>query len=143
MGASVYVYWPGTGDDQQEAAPGFWNDCKAWGNWMVEREAEPRVRAQLTQLGLQAIMTCRTDGMRDDQVLWVAPEELRKAADELRVLVLAKDPQVSTIIDTYARHANQVNPVHEELAADLDDVSVIAEFARDEGATRMTLHVSW
>jgi len=43
MGASVIAYWPGITEQQIEEQPGFYNDSKAWGNWMAEREEEPEV----------------------------------------------------------------------------------------------------
>ena len=46
MGASVSAYWPGIEEElteeQLDSQPGFFNDSKAWGNWMAEREYEPR-----------------------------------------------------------------------------------------------------
>ena len=43
MGASVIVYWPGLTDEQMESMPGFFNDDRAWGNWMAERDGNVRV----------------------------------------------------------------------------------------------------
>jgi len=47
------------------------------------------------------------------------------------------------IVNSYAKDANGIDPVHAELARDLADVATIAEYAAAEGATRMTLEVNW
>lgn len=41
MGASVIAYWPGITKEQRDSSPDFWNDHKAYGNWMANREEEP------------------------------------------------------------------------------------------------------
>jgi hypothetical protein len=38
MGATVTAYWPGISVNQIESQPGFYNDDKAWGNWMANLE---------------------------------------------------------------------------------------------------------
>jgi uncharacterized membrane protein len=43
MGAYVVAYWPGITEEQMETMPGFWNDDRAWGNWMAERDEGPKV----------------------------------------------------------------------------------------------------
>lgn len=81
--------------------------------------------------------------MSEDEVDWVTPDELMKAAESLKELVLAQDPRVKPIVETYALSANRVNPVHEELAQDLADVRLIAKFSKEIGVPKMTLEVNW
>src|SRR5262245_38101170 len=119
MGASVSGYWPGITDEERESLTGFDNDCKAWGNGMAERYNHPDVRDTMNRLGVGALLSHITDGMEEDEVDWVSPDELMKAAEKLRELVLAQDPRVRHIVETYALSANDINPVHEEFAQDL------------------------
>ena len=119
MGASVIGYWPGITDEQLESQPGFDNDCKAWGDWMAEREKHPNVIALLRSLGVGALLSHTTDGMDPSLVEWVKPLELGEAARRLRDLVRTNDPRVRPILQTYARRAKGVDPVEQEFAADL------------------------
>ena len=143
MGASVIAYWPGITEEQIESQPGFYNDCNAWGNWMAEREAEPKAREAVTALGASALLTHTTYGMKDEQVRWVTPAELRDAAARLREAIEAGLPGTEVILATYERGANGVDPLVEEFIRDLEDVRAIAEWAGSEGAEKMTLEVNW
>ena len=57
MGASVVAYWPGIIDEQLESQPGFYNDDKAWGDFMAEREDEPEVLEAIKKLNTGALLT--------------------------------------------------------------------------------------
>jgi hypothetical protein len=143
MGASVIVYWPGITEAQIESQPGFYNDDKAWGNWMAEREDEPEVLDAIKRLGADAILTYTTDGMEDEDVEWVSPKQLRDAARRLREAIKDKRPEAKVIIETYERNANNIDPVDQEFIQDLDDIEAIANWAEEEGADRITLAVNW
>ena len=71
MGASVVGYWPGITEQQLGSQPGFWNDCKAWGDWMAEREGHPDVLAALDALGVGALRSFITEGVAPSEVAWV------------------------------------------------------------------------
>ena len=143
MGASVIAYWPGIKESQVESQPGFYNDDKAWGNWTVEREDEPEVLDAIKILEAEAILTCTTDGMDDEDVEWVSPGQLREAARKLRDAIKDKRPEVDVILEAYARNANGIDPVEKEFIQDLDDIEALANWAEAEGADRMTLEVNW
>ena len=143
MGASVVGYTRNITDDLIGNQPGFYNDCKAWGNWMAERESHPDVLKALHQLGLDALLSHITDGVPEEKVKWVSPDALAAAANRLRELVLAQDASVVSIVKSYALSANGVEPVHEEFAQDLADVTQIAEFFKENGVKEMTLEVNW
>ena len=143
MGASVVAYWPGITDEQLESQPGFYNDDKAWGNWMAEREGEPEVLNAIKSLGADAILTYTTDGMEDEDVDWVSPRQLREAVRRLRDAIKDKRSEAKVILETYDRNANRINPIDEEFIQDLDDIEAIANWAEEEGAHRMTLEVNW
>ena len=143
MGASVIGYWPGMTEVQLESQPGFFNDCKAWGDWIAEREQHPDVLEALDALGVGALRSCKTDGMDDSEVQWVTTDQLARAALRLRDLVLAQDARGARITETYALSPYRIGPAYEQLAQDLADVAAIARFAQDEGVARMTLEVNW
>jgi hypothetical protein len=143
MGASVIAYWPGLTDEQMESMPGFFNDDRAWGNWMAERDGNARVLEAIRRLMAEAILTLKTDGWYDEDVTWVTPDELRTAATRLRAAVQAESPEAAVILESYEINANRIDPVAEEFIRDLDDIVAMAEWAKGQGATRMTLEVNW
>jgi hypothetical protein len=126
-------------DDQ----PGFWNDCKAWGNWMAEREEDPKVLELVKSHGCGALLTSITDGVDEDDVDWVTPEALAQSATRLRKLVLDRHPGTTPILRSYEKNANRCDPVEQEFARDLEDVAAIAEFFKAQGVEEMTLEVNW
>lgn len=115
MGASVVAYWPGITAGQRDAQPGFANDDKAWGDWMAEREGDPAVLRAVADLGAVALLTLKTDDWGDDDVAWVTPHELGRAALALRRAVEGRHPAVGRILASYARHANGVGPPIDEV----------------------------
>jgi hypothetical protein len=110
---------------------------------MAERYDHPDVLRTLKDLGLEALLSHFTDGMEENEVDWVTPDSLMKAAERLRQLVLAQDPRVKCIVDTYCMGAIGADPVREELAQDLADVQFIARCSKEMGVPRMTLEVNW
>src|SRR5262245_1085273 len=142
MGASVSGYWPGITDEERISLTGFDNDCNAWGDWMAESYNHPDVLGAMKRLGVGALLSHITDGVEEDEVEWVSPAELMKAAERLRELVLAQDPRVKRIVETYALSASGINPVYEEFAQDLADVRLIAKFSKEMGVSKMTLEVN-
>ena len=143
MGATVIGYWPGITEEQIEGQPGFYNDCKAWGNWMAEREGEPDVLQAVRDLGAAAILTVMTDGMDENDVEWVAPRELRDAAQKLQRAVEEGRPGIARILEVYGRHANGMDSLAEEFLTDLADIEAIALWAEEQGVRSMTLEVNW
>jgi hypothetical protein len=143
MGASINAYWSGVTEEQLESQPGFYNDDKAWGDFMAERENEPEVLEAFRQLNVAALLTHTTDGMMDEDVMWVTPSELQNAAKSLRQAIQAKRPETDIILEIYGRNANGVDPIADELLQDLNDIEAIAEWAEAEGANKMTLEVNW
>jgi hypothetical protein len=143
MGASVAAYWPGITEADMESMPGFFNDDRAWGNWMAEREDDPRVRDAVARLKAHAILTYKTDGLDDEDVDWVTPEQLRLAALALRTAVREKAKETIPILETYERNANRIDPVSDEFVQDLDDIIAMTKWAEERGATKMTLEVNW
>ena len=67
MGASVIAYWPGMTKEQFESQPGFWNDDRAWANWMAEIDKDPAISDAIGKLKVQAILTYKTDPMEGDE----------------------------------------------------------------------------
>ncbi len=143
MGASVIVYWPGITAEQIDSQPGFSNDDKAWGNWMVERDDGGTVIAAIRKLKAEAILTCKTDGWEDDDVSWVSPQQLRDAVIGLREAIQSGTSEARIILASYERNANRIQPVAEEFLRDLQDIEALTRWAEAQGATRMTLEVNW
>ena len=143
MGATVTAYWPGITEEQIDSTPDFYNDHKAFGNWMAYREEEPAALDAIRKLNAEAILSLKTDGWDDDDVTWVTPAQLRDAATKLREAVRAKLPETDVILKTYEIDANGIDPMADEFIQDLDDVIAITKWAEEEGATKMTLEVNW
>lgn len=143
MGATVIAYWPGITEDQIDSQPDFYNDNKPWGDWMANREEEPAVYESIRRLNADAILTYKTDGLDDEDVEWVTPQQLREAAMKLREAVRAGLPETEPILRIYEKSANRSDPLADEFIQDLDDIISLTKFAEEEGATKMTLEVNW
>jgi hypothetical protein len=143
MGASIIAYWPGITEAQIDSQPGFFNDDKAWGDWMAACEEEAAVHDAVRRLGADAILTFKTDGWDDEDVNWVTPLQLREAAERLREAIKAGSPDAGAILACYATGANGIEPVSEEFVRDLDDIIALTKWSEEQGATRMTLEVNW
>ena len=143
MGATVMAYWPGITAEQLESQPGFYNDDKAWGDFVAEREDEPEALDAIRKLNAAAILTYTTDGVDDEDVEWVTPAELKEAARNLREAIQSRRPETNIILRVYERNTNGLDPVAEELIQDLKDIEAIADWAEAEGAERITLAVNW
>jgi hypothetical protein len=143
MGATVTAYWPGITEEQFEDQPGFWNDDKAWGNFMAERENEPQVLQFIKSTGASALLTVKTDGWEDEDVDWVTPRDLYDAATRLEQAIHRNTPGVEQVLAVYARNANHLDPVEVEILRDLEDIRAIATWAEQQGTDRMTLEVNW
>jgi hypothetical protein len=143
MGAVVNAYWPGITEDQIDSQPGFYNDCKPWGDWMATREETPGAMDAIRKLGAEAILSLKTDGWDDEDVSWATPAQMRDAANKLRVAVAAGVPETKPILEAYRPSAPPDEPLAESFIRDLDDVIALTEFADEEGASQMTLEVSW
>ena len=143
MGASINAFWSGITEEQLESQPGFDNDDKAWGDFMAEREGEPEVLEAIRKLNAAALLSHTTEGMTDEEVMWVSPSELRNATKNLREAIQAKRPETEIILEIYERNANEIDPIANELIQDLNDIEAIANWAEAEGAKQMTLEVNW
>ena len=143
MGAAVRAVWPGITDEQLDSQPGFYNDCKAWGDWMAERFLVPKVIEAIEALDVEAILTHTTAGMDDSEVSWVKPSDLRDAAIRLQEAVESGHQGTKIILKTYALNANNVDTVEQEFTQDLSDIVALTKWAEEEGAMVMTLEVNW
>lgn len=110
---------------------------------MAEREGEPEVLDAIRKLKADAILSHTTEGMKESEVSWVSPMELRDAAIKLKEAIQAERPEAKIILDTYKRNANGVDPVAEEFVRDLEDIEAITTWAEAEGVSKMTLEVNW
>ncbi len=143
MGATIVGFWPGMTQQQMEDQPGFFQDCKAWGDWMAQRYRHPEIIALHKSLGVEALLSHTTEGTKPSEVTWVSPKELEAAAKRLCDLVLAGDLRVQPMLKVYAEYSNDVDPIGQQCAQDLSDIAAIADFARKCGVLKMTLEVNW
>jgi hypothetical protein len=143
MSASIMAYWPTMTEAQEEAQPGFDNDCQDWASWMAEGLSDPEVIADLERAGVLALATMTTEGMSDEAVFWVSPADLRGAAARLCHLIDEGDPIAAAIMESYEVTANYGEDLAEHFKRDLRDVEALAVFAEAQGAQKMTLSVSY
>ncbi len=147
MGASVSPYWPGMEEElteeQLDSQPGFFNDSKAWGNWMADRYSEPRAIEAIRKLNAEAILSFITNGIEEEDVEWVTPKELRKAAQKLGAAIRVGLPETQIILETYEGASSWVESPKEEFLRDLEDIEAITLWAEEMGAVKMTLEVNW
>ena len=143
MGASIVVYWPGITEEQLDAQPSFWQDDRAWANFMAELDSATATVQAIQMLKADAILTHKTDGVEDEDVVWVTPIALRGAAERLREAVEKGLSGSELILKTYEIGANKVESLREEFIRDIDDIIEMTKWAEAEGTSRMTLEVNW
>jgi len=143
MGASIVGRWPGITYEQEQALPGFWNDCGAWADWLVACLGEPAAVAVLEAVDCAALLSCTSEGEDEEAIPWVSPEILVTQCKRMVQLITDKDPRVSLLIQLYGRSEDCEGPAESEMVQDLSDVQKIAESAQEHGATRFTLDVNW
>jgi hypothetical protein len=83
------------------------------------------------------------DGVEDEDVDWVTPQELRQAAQKLGKAIRAGLPETEIILESYERAAKWVDSVKEDFLRDLEDIEAITLWAEEVGAVKMTLEVNW
>ncbi|HSE25765.1 MAG TPA: hypothetical protein VLB68_29130 [Pyrinomonadaceae bacterium] len=143
MGASIVVYWPGITEEQLDAQPSFWQDDRAWANFMAELDSATATVQAIQMLQADEILTYKTDGVEDEDVVWVTPIALRRAAERLREAVEKGLSGSELILKTYEIGANKVASLTEEFIRDIDDIIEMTKWAEGEGTSRMTLEVNW
>ena len=143
MAATAIAYWLGITDQQLESQPPFYNSGYSWAEWLAALQEEPSATQSLTSLGAGALLTAMTDGMSDEEVLWVAPRELRAATERLRSAIEDNHPDTQPILDLYRRHRTEARSVVEEFLAVLTELEDLILWAEGEGAMRMTIEVNW
>ena len=136
MGASILVHWPGASPEQEGDHPGFYNDDRGWSTWLVNALTDENALALVEQLGLAVLLAHTTD---DAEPIWTTPNELELAAKKLARMVRSHDPQVASLVELYEPFEDR----EQELIRDLEDVAAIAGYARDNGATTVTLGYYW
>ena len=145
MGASVGPYWPGMEEElteeQLESCPGI--GSKAWGDWIPDREYEPHTLEAIRKLNADAVRAFTTDGVKDEDVEWVTPQELREAAQKLGEAIKADLPETEIILESYKRASKWVYSAKEDFLRDLEDIEAITHWAEEMGAAKMTLEVNW
>jgi hypothetical protein len=143
MGASIVVYWPGITEEQLDAQPSFWQDDRAWANFIAELDSATSTVQAIQMLKADEILTYKTDGLEDEDVAWVTPIALRGAAERLREAVEKGSAGAELILKTYEIGANKIDPLKEEFIRDIDDIIEMTKWAEAEGASRMTLDINW
>src|SRR5829696_1793942 len=137
MGASIIAYFPGVTDDQVDLQEGFWNDDKAWANFMVEQEKDPAILEAVKKLNAEAIMTFKTEEMEDEDIDWVTPQQLRDACMKIRDAVRSGASEAKPLFAASGRGANGINPVDQEFVRDLEDIIEIANWGEKLGTNQI------
>jgi hypothetical protein len=109
---------------------------------MAERERHSDVLKAVRELGAEALLVGKADGMWWFQIRWTTPRELAEASRRLREVVAAGNPKTKRILETYAAY-DGVEDAAEEFAQDLRDIERLASFAESQGIQKMTLEVNW
>jgi hypothetical protein len=143
MSASIGIHWPECTQEEEYGHPGFYNDDGPWANWLCEAVSDSSVSAAVIDLGCKALLSHTTNGMSDEEVDWVTPDELTQAALQMSKAIAAKHPLTRTILAAYEKQAIGEEAPEIEIDRDLHDVIKVADYAKDRGAKRVTLSVNW
>src|SRR5688500_14218875 len=139
MGASIVAYFPGVTRGQINQQEGFWNDHRAWANFMVEQEKDPAVPEAIEKLNAAPLLTFKTEEMEDEDIDWVTPQQLRDACMKIRDAVRSGNPEAKPLLDAYAKGANGINPLSDEFVRDLEDIIKLADWGEKMGTNQITL----
>lgn len=142
MGASIAVYWPGISNEQFDGEPGFRQD-KVWANWLPAAVNSWRVRREFKKVGVSPLLTFKTEGVDDEHVDWVTPNELESSARKL-IAVVKEDPKaVRVALQLYEKHGRPEPPVEVSFVCDIEDIIASADYARTLGQEKLTFEVNW
>jgi len=141
MGASIYVYWPGSTEDEQGSHPGFQNDDKAYADWITAILGDKKLVSLLRDSGFAPLLSVHALDTPDSEVEWTTPADLRTAANKLRDALVAASPSAERLVAIY--QGPGIEPPNMELAQDLADVAALADYATQCGTDRMTLTIGW
>lgn len=143
MGASISIYWPGITEEDLDNDFGFQNDDKAWASWIAQIESQSGLKKLLESLGLGALSTHTTQGMKERDVRWVSPAELAAAAERLIGLIDSTDDRIEPLLAAYELDANGIEPAGAELRLDLEDLILRTKHPRELDIPRVTLSIDW
>lgn len=143
MGAAIIAYFPGVTNEQIDLQEGFRNDHRAWANFMVEQEKDPKVVEAMQKLTAGALLTFKTEEMEDEDIDWVTPQQLRDACIKIRDAVRSGAPEAEPLLDAYSRGNNGIDPITDEFVRDLEDIIKLADWGEKLGTKQITLEVGW
>jgi hypothetical protein len=143
MSATIGIHWPGCTEEEEFGHYGFDNDDSPWANWLVEVIEHEEVQSAVIDLGCKALLSHTTDGMNDEEVEWTTPDELMRAVKVMSDAIVAKDSRTIPILAAYEKSAIGEEAAEIEIDRDLRDVGLLGKYAKEHGATSITLSVNW
>jgi hypothetical protein len=134
------LIWPGALDGDEEFAecikqPEFAD--ASFSVWLFRVEGDE----SLIKAGCGAILAGTTDGLPEDEVVWVSPAELAKAAATLKHLVEREDKSIAEAVWEYEDCYERGTPEKRALLDDLEVVRQKALWAQALGKSRVTFNL--
>ncbi len=142
MGASIYLLWPDRPIEDRGEHPGFRQDDHAYASWMVDVLASRLTRFQMRLHGVGPILSFHSIDTVESQILWTTPSRLFRATELLRSQLDKQTRFARKLAGFYSAGPGEDTPA-KELAQDLKDVGMIAQYAERCGAKKMTLACGW
>ena len=145
MSARVHLVWPEvilSGYDDPEysqlidarAEPDFQdNNCANWLSMLEEVEYQETLRAA----GCEALLAYTTEGLPYEQIKWVSPADMTRAADRLIELIQQGDESIKALVAEYEDYAGRSKPLVDQLVDDLNVVKRKAQWAEALGKTQI------
>ncbi len=141
MGASIFTYWPDASKEEQGDHGSLPADDTAYASWIGEVLESWWTRWRMSGKGFAPLLSVHLDDTPDEQITWTTPDELRRAATELMNLLRSEDRFAMSLVTKYSGPGEQA--AHLELAHDLEYIAEMGRYAKDRGATKLTLTIGW
>ncbi len=145
MGLTVSAVWKNMRAEDYEAQPFLYNGGPDWGEWVTEIWRDKGLPARFYFRRLSPLLTCCAADSGDEEIKWVKPKEMIRAAERLKRR-LRNDPDtkfIKSILQLYSRHSPGTESPQAELAASLDAVIEVARFVESVGGRHMSFRMEW
>jgi hypothetical protein len=136
------LIWPECidGSDEGDSEPPEFNSSGDWADWLMAITAGD-ADVDFDELGCAPLAAIYTDGVDDDEAVWVSPSELKAAADKLTSLIRAGRPDVRTLLGIYVDSGDTGEPVDQLVIAELEIVRRMADWAEEHAKTRLAFEI--
>jgi hypothetical protein len=136
------LIWPERldGSDDEDLEPPEFNSAGDWAQWIMAilgGDAD----VDFDELGCAPLAAIYTDGLGDDEVVWVSPSELTAAAGKLAGLIRAGGPDVESLLAAYVDYGDTGERADQLVLGELEVVRRMAQWAEQHAKNRLAFEI--